>query len=407
MKSLLIVTGLLFIATASFAQDTLHMMSYNLLNYYSDVTDSATRNPYFRTTIANTHPDILVSLELKTDATSLNFLNGVLLKVDTTYHRAPYVPGPDTNTSLYFLSGKYECNSNQPIHTTLRDINHYTLLNLQTNDTVHIFVVHLKASSGAANEAQRLTEVDSIRKVTDAFAPGTSFIVCGDFNFYSSTEPAYQRLLQVAGTNDGQVIDPITNMTGIWNNGSYAIHHTQSPRTRSFGGGITGGLDDRFDLILFSAAINTNGPLQYVAGSTISYGNDGNHYNDSINHQPNTAVTVAEANALHYAADHLPVMAKFVWVNGWAAGVVSSKQSAENNILIYPNPVSNKLNLFLQYSGSGLPINYTLFDVTGRKKLFGSFINETTIDLSNFVCGAYLLRFQEGENIYWRKVVKM
>ncbi|MBK9639321.1 MAG: hypothetical protein IPO63_16535 [Bacteroidetes bacterium] len=70
-------------------------------------------------------------------------------------------------------------------------------------------------------------------------------------------------------------------------------------------------MDDRFDMILFSKSISEGGGLQYVNGSLSAYGNDGNHYNDSINHPPNAAVGNVIATALHNASDHLPVISKF------------------------------------------------------------------------------------------------
>ncbi len=45
----------------------------------------------------------------------------------------------------------------------------------------------------------------------------------------------------------------------------------------------------------------------------IPYGNDGLHYNDSINQPPNNAVGQEIANALHYSSDHLPVIASFTF----------------------------------------------------------------------------------------------
>jgi hypothetical protein len=39
------------------------------------------------------------------------------------------------------------------------------------------------------------------------------------------------------------------------------------------------------------------------------YGNDGNHYNDSINRPPNNVVSQLVANALHYSSDHIPIIA--------------------------------------------------------------------------------------------------
>src|SRR5690606_6406171 len=86
---------------------------------------------------------------------------------------------------------------------------------------------------------------------------------------------------------------------------------TQSTRTRQFGGGASGGLDDRFDMILMSQTVMEEGGVFFLPGSYFAFGNDGNHYNDSINKMPNTAVTQQIANALHYASDHLPVIAAF------------------------------------------------------------------------------------------------
>lgn len=101
-------------------------------------------------------------------------------------------------------------------------------------------------------------------------------------------------------------------MPGNWHDVSnYAQYFTQSPRLRQFGGGASGGLDDRFDLLLISPAMANNGTITIVPNTYTAYGNDGNHMNDSINSIPNTAVSQEVANALHYASDHLPVFASF------------------------------------------------------------------------------------------------
>ncbi|MBK6987759.1 MAG: hypothetical protein IPH33_05710 [Bacteroidetes bacterium] len=187
-------------------------------------------------------------------------------------------------------------------------------MHILSGDTIRIYSVHLKASNTSPDEAQRALEVDTLRKYTNALPIGSNFIVCGDFNFYRSSESAYQKLLAVTPGVDGHFIDPIT-MTGTWNNIAYSSYHTQSPRVRAFGGGSTGGLNDRFDLVLFSNAMMQSGGVTYVNGSTFPMGNDGNHYNDSINQQPNTAVPVNVADALHYAADHLPLICHLEFQN--------------------------------------------------------------------------------------------
>lgn len=373
----------LALAIKVFGQDTISLMTYNLLAYYSSDADSATRNPYFRTTLQAFHPDILVTQEIKNQNGAAGFLTNVLKRVDEDYQIAPYFQGFDTNNSLYYKSSKFNCIDNLIIKTELRDINHFILVHKQSNDTLHVFSVHLKASSGSTNQAKRKAEVDSLRKVTDKFSQNASYIVCGDFNFYSSTEPAYVRLKEVNANATGHFIDPI-NMTGTWNNAQYAPYHTQSPRVRAFGGGVTGGLDDRFDMILFSPAINSTGAIRYVPNSTFAIGNDGLHYNDSINRLPNLAVSDEIANALHYSADHLPVMARFVFMNGWPASLSSLHQ---NNMLLFPQPASKLLFV------DDMTLNnatYTISDISGRVLLNGT-MSGASIDVQWLENGLYIL----------------
>ena len=64
-------------------------------------------------------------------------------------------------------------------------------------------------------------------------------------------------------------------------------------------------------MILMSQEIINSGEVTYVPGSYNEYGNDGNHFNDSINQPPNAVVSQQIADALHYASDHLPVYATF------------------------------------------------------------------------------------------------
>ena len=51
----------------------------------------------------------------------------------------------------------------------------------------------------------------------------------GDFNVYTSNEPAYGRFLESETDNDGRVYD-VQNAPGTWNNGAgFAPIHTQCP----------------------------------------------------------------------------------------------------------------------------------------------------------------------------------
>jgi hypothetical protein len=132
----------------------------------------------------------------------------------------------------------------------------------------------------------------------------------GDFNFYSATEPAYDSLI-----NSG--LHPLNDVlpAGSWHdNPNYAQIHSQSTRKSQFGGGASGGIDDRFDFMLFTDDIlsGDNG-VSYNPNSMISVGNDGNHFNVSINDQPtNSSVPDSVLQALYYMSDHLPVISDFV-----------------------------------------------------------------------------------------------
>ena len=300
----------LFISIISFAiysQSAHRIMSYNLLNYPGH--DTTTRNPYFRTIVKNTAPDILIVQEITSLEGVSGFLNDVMNSALSGYSAGDFIDGPDSDSEIYFKSELFTFINTKAIQTALRNIYAFTIVNNLSRDTLIIYSVHLKASSGATNAALRGAAVDSLRKVTDRLPANSSYIVVGDYNFYSSSEIAYQKLIDQS--QPGYFIDPL-NMPGTWHDVSaYAKYFTQSSRLRQFGGGASGGLDDRFDLLLISPEMTSSGKIALVPGSYTAYGNDGSHMNDSINSVPNTAVSQNIANALHYASDHLPVFASF------------------------------------------------------------------------------------------------
>jgi endonuclease/exonuclease/phosphatase family metal-dependent hydrolase len=297
-KLKLLLPILLILNSLLIGQVTHNIMSYNLLNYPG--TDTTTRNPYFRTTIASVLPDILIVQEITSLAGVNGFLNDVLNTVSSGYAAGTFIDGPDTDSEIFYKSAAFTFLANNPISTSLRNINEFVLRENTTGDTLRIYSVHLKASSGTTNEQRRLSEVTMLRNYTDALPLGKNYLVCGDFNIYGSNEPAYQKLLDK--TTTGYFID-LFNLPGTWNNSIYAPYHTQSTRTRAFGGGATGGLDDRFDMMLFSQAVIDTGGITYVTNSYTPYGNDGLHYNDSINKPPNSAVGQQIADALAYSSD--------------------------------------------------------------------------------------------------------
>ena len=312
--------------------ERIKIMCYNLLNYPDNnggsiTNDTTARNPHYRTIMPVANPDILVVEEILNSAGVNGFLSNVLNVNSNTYSKGVFIDGFDSDNAIFFKTSKFTFISNTPILTELRNISEFKLKHNLTGDTLRIYAVHLKASNFTADEAQRGREADSLRKVTNLLPAGKNFIVCGDFNFYNAAETAYVGLKLDNAGDDGNFIDPI-NLSGTWNNSTYSIYHTQSSR-----GGNAGGLDDRFDLILYSTAVSQPGGMSYVSGSLTAFGNDGNHYNDSINQMPNTAVSTNVANALFFASDHIPVLESFDYQ-------LTNCQAMDFGVTALVNPVS-------------------------------------------------------------------
>lgn len=363
--SVKIFFGIILLLSAADAQTQHTIMTYNILNY--PFTDTTSRNPHFRTIFQNIQPDILVVQEIVSQASVDSFLSKILNKTASGYAAGTFINGPDLDRAIYYKSNLFTFISNTPIPTVLRDINEFKLVHNLTGDTLRIFAVHLKAN--VEDSLQRAAEVDSLRKRTNSLPLNSNFIVLGDFNIYGSNESAYQKLKNQS--LPGYFIDPF-NLTGTWNNAAYSNYHTQSTRTRAFGDGATGGLDDRFDMILMSQSIINSGGITFVPGTYMAYGNDGNHFNDSINQPPNTAVGQQIADALHYASDHLPVIAGFSFdsqsiqlsvtalIEGFYNGssMIRDTITVELRESVSPFSLVDEAKVFLSTSGSGTAAFY-------------------------------------------------
>ncbi len=342
--------------------DSCLIATYNILNYPG--TDTTSRNPYFRTIISSMNPDVLIVQEMSSQEGVDGFLDDIMNSYGETFAAGIFIDTGAKNNAIFYKTAKFNFINTTRIITEERDINEFILLHNGDDDTLRIYSVHLKAGDTPAEREQRAREVDSLRKVTDKLHLGAYYIVLGDFNIYNSSELAYQKLLDQ--NNTGYVLDPI-NRPGDWHEDSlFADIHTQSTRTRQFGGGVHGGLDDRFDIILVSQTIEDVEWIRYISETYTSYGNDGNHFNDSINAPPNTAVTQEIANASHYASDHLPVYAKFLF--DYMVPVETEIKTPTEFILYqnYPNPFNP--NTKIKYQIPELTfITLRIYDVLGNE----------------------------------------
>lgn len=370
---------LLLLSNCVYSQVTLRVSTYNLLNYFG--TD---RTQYFHTIINAMHADIILVQEMMNQAAVDSFKLPV-------YETIPFHDGPDTDNHFYYKRDKVEYLEAKYISTSLRDIARYKVRLLYNDEIIYLFSTHLKASSGQDNEQRRLEECTTL---TNNLVDSTNYIVVGDMNFYSSSEPGYQKLLT-------KLYDPL-NEPGNWhNNANFAGIHTQSTRVEDFGGGATGGLDDRFDFILVSQSLQDN-----VESSTYTeLGNDGAHFNLSINNGENDPVS----NALYYASDHLPVYCDFVFPKVTAIAEnpnIPAFKLYQN----FPNPFNPKtvITFYLPQFGH---VNLSVYNTIGQE--IAVLINENMsagkhaipYEPMNRASGVYYYKIQCGNKSYTKKML--
>lgn len=388
LVSYLIIFGISLFSPFSWSQIEIKTMVYNILRFPS--SPPANREITLRNILQEYTPDIFMVNELEDAVGSNLLLNQSLKPLNPAFEAATYINNQSANDPLqqmlYYNSDKLILLS-ETIHiTTVRDINHY-ILALKTTDyetdpiNIHVFVTHLKSSTGTTNQQIRLQMVNTFLGAL-ANVPANDFVIfAGDFNLYTASEPAYQALLNPNNTH--VLIDPI-NTSGSWsNNISFSAIHTQSTRAVTIPGWgnsyATGGLDDRFDFIMIKQNMLTNPKLQYVPGTYQAYGNNGNCFNLSINDTNcNGTFSQATRELLYYMSDHLPVVMQLqsnktlknssadLAIKNWGTILqnpskeflhLSLQLEAQQEISIYNMQGQNIENLNISSKNLNIPIN--------------------------------------------------
>jgi endonuclease/exonuclease/phosphatase family metal-dependent hydrolase len=300
---------IIWVLKPALAQDTLTVMTYNLLHF----SGGESRVQYFKTIFDYVQPDLILLNELEDESGLQHLLDKALNTSGTEFAAAPLPSSQYMKNGLIYRKDAFSLVDHVFISTYLRAISGYTLALNHAHQNVpsfSIFTMHLKASDGTTNADQRWEEARRLADYIDQQGSDFQYIVGGDFNLYGPDEKAYKLLTDSMNID---LVDPV----GYWqrNDGTFADKYTQSTRDGYLSdGGSTGGLDDRFDFLLFSHQfISTNPDLRYLEGSYQSVGNDGQHFNQSINNGNNLIVPDNIADALYYASDHLPVIAKIIY----------------------------------------------------------------------------------------------
>ena len=409
MKRLLITTLLLLITSSAFGQgDVLRIATYNILNFPDDYTE---RIPEFQKVIRALNPDVLVVQEMQSEAGTDLFLSDVLnVLAPGGWAAAPFFDEANSDNALFYRIDAVDFISIRQIPTWdfggTRDIDEYVLRPLNNlTISLYIYSVHLKAGDGSSNEQRRLVEATILRENLDSLSAGSYFLVVGDFNIQTSDEEAYQVLTREP-SNIGRCYDPIES-PGHWNNNlDFAAIHTQATHAE------WGGMDDRYDQMLSSSTVlNTTG-FEYLEDSYNAFGNDGYHFNRSINAGDNTAVPDSIADALFNASDHIPVSLDLYFRT--SAGPTSERPNlaAHYQLYSYPNPFNPTTTIRYDVKKTG-KIRLAIYDLLGREvvrliddnKLAGSY--RISWDATSFPSGIYLCRMEAEGFVQTRKLVLM
>lgn len=398
MKNLLFVFTL-FISASSFAQLTMDVMCYNVLNFPNGSNREDTLKKVFSYYI----PDILMLQELKSGG-GMDQITNVLNELsDDTYVSGTWVPQQSGNTSyklqqnIIYNTKIFGMTEERYLLTDHRDINYFKLFIRDedlptTNDTtfLHVYVTHLKSSQGSTNEAARYQMAQVMRADINTLPPDSYVLAGGDFNVYTSAEDAYQHLITTGLNNT--LVDPI-GMPGNWHSSSFPNKEilTQSTRLNSLSDGSGGGVDDRFDFVLHSTELQAgNNELSYASGTYKALGNNGTCYNtDIFNCSTTNNVPDSILWALYYCSDHLPVVFSLV-----SDIVLSVDESSIPQFTIFPNPARHELTVDIK---SNEVVQAQIIDLTGKVQAQEVISGSTRLDVSFLKAGVYFVRI-EGSN---------
>lgn len=323
MMKKLLFTLFALTSVLSFSQETLNTMFYNIFRFPS--SNPANREFILRDILDEYQPDLFMVCELETEVGADLILNTSLQNLPNfqraVYHKNTSSTSDFIQNMVYFNTEKLELISQEIHPTNYRDIDQYSFrLNTQEAETepiyLEVFVTHLKSSTGTANQQARLAMVEVFTQALEDLNPNSYVLFAGDFNLYTSSEPAYQKILSLE--NAIQMVDPI-NTPGSWNNNANFKHvHTQSTRLSNSGfgsganAGASGGMDDRFDFIMMSNNFNTSSDFYYVEDTYKAYGNNGNCFDKSINSEDCSGEYSFELrDDLYWMSDHTPVVMQF------------------------------------------------------------------------------------------------
>ncbi len=426
-KISILFLGFILLFLNNYAQDTLRVVQYNLLYYGLEDNDCNSQNNnindktnYLKTIVSYLKPHIFAVNEINALENYHDYLlaNVFLYNGFSCYHRAE-VHGQYLTNQIFYNYCKLGLLKTDYINAYPRDVFvykfYYKSPDLQNNaDTIFIwyFLNHFKAGDQTENQNDRANTAQAIIDyITEHNLENKNIILSGDLNLYTSEEPAYQKLTNNSNPNIN-FVDP--GESGAWHeNQNFALLHSQSTHYYSNGCASGGGLNDRFDFILFSQAMNNSlNPIHYINGSFKVIGQDGQHFNMSVNYNGNNSVPSEVLNALANNSDHLPVYAEF-FINQTPAPSNVKSQIKQSKLFAYNNPVHDilKIQILSREKLLNPNVNIEIFNVLGQK-IFNKNINLTpnqiqiNLNLEKLKDGIYFVKITNNSIKYRFSIIK-
>ncbi|MBR5082381.1 MAG: T9SS type A sorting domain-containing protein [Bacteroidales bacterium] len=425
---IIITLAMMWVVFPAKAQDTLTVMQYNLLYYgnynsgfaecFETNNNTQHKDECIRTILNHVKPDIFTVCEFgATQALQNDFLRHNLNINGADYWQSDNIINHaemDIINHIFFDSRKIGLKKHVALRTQPRDTDVYELYlktpRLAAGDTIKLICIVAHPKAGMGYEASRRALMQVAMDNVNQYYPHDNVLIMGDFNMYGASESGYRLLTQTYSNPDICFMDPVANLGGVgeWNNNNqFTAFHTQSTRSYSDECFSSGGLDDRFDFILMADEIAFSyNHLRYVQGSYHAVGNDGRHFNMSVNQGTNTAVPAEVAEALFDASDHLPVTMKI------AVDVKLGLEDHEAQSLyasIAPNPATDLAQVHFFNPAQG-QVQFELYSLQGQlvqcaAGVFGEGSQQFELNLQDLPKGFYLLRI--AHNSGWRQTVKV
>lgn len=418
-RTIHLIIIMLWMIWPAMAQDTLTVMQYNLLyygNYLSGFAEcfetnnnTQRKDECIRTLVDYVKPDIFTVCEFGATQALLNdFLRHNLNINGVNYWQSDNIinyAGSNIINHIFYDSRKLGLKKHVALRTNPRDTDVYELYlktpSLAAGDTIKLICIVAHPKAGQGYEASRRALMQITMDYLNQHYSHDNALIMGDFNMYGASESGYRLLTQTYSNPDVLFIDPMAPTgVGEWTNNSlFAAYHTQSTRSYSDECFSSGGLDDRFDFILMADEIKFSyNHLRYVNNSYKAVGNDGRHFNQSVDQGYNSAVPAAVAEALYDASDHLPVTMKI------AVDIkldVEENQEAVLQAFVAPNPATEttKVSFFNPSQGQ---VQFELYSLQGQlmqheSAEFGEGTQQFELSLQGVIKGFYLLRIRHSE----------